>query len=394
MPKILRIINRLNLGGPTYNVAYLTKFLEPTYQTLLVAGQKDPTEESSEFILNELGITPRYIKHMKREIAPLDDLKGYLEIKNIIREFKPDIVHTHAAKAGTLGRLAAAACKVPVIVHTFHGHVFHSYFSPLKTQLFINIERYLANKSTAIIAISEKQKNDLVNVFKIAPESKTHIVKLGFDLNKFNSNKTFKRELFRKQYKIKNDEIIVTIVGRLVPIKNHIFLIKAIDLIKDKLPDKVKFFIVGDGELRNELLNECSKRAIPYSWFPETQEPQLVTFISWQKEIDVVNAGSDLIVLCSHNEGTPVSLIEAQASGKPVISANVGGVADIVSHKTGLLYQPNNIEDFCEKLLKLLVDNNYREALAANGWNEMKQTFSYNRLINEMDNLYKKLLNA
>jgi glycosyltransferase involved in cell wall biosynthesis len=260
--------------------------------------------------------------------------------------------------------------------------------------LFINIERYLANKSTAIIAISEKQKNDLVNVFKIAPESKTHIVKLGFDLNKFNSNKTFKRELFRKQYKIKNDEIIVTIVGRLVPIKNHIFLIKAIDLIKDKLPDKVKFFIVGDGELRNELLNECSKRAIPYSWFPETQEPQLVTFISWQKEIDVVNAGSDLIVLCSHNEGTPVSLIEAQASGKPVISANVGGVADIVSHKTGLLYQPNNIEDFCEKLLKLLVDNNYREALAANGWNEMKQTFSYNRLINEMDNLYKKLLNA
>jgi len=394
VPKILRIINRLNLGGPTYNVAYLTKFLEPSYQTLLVAGQKDPTEESSEFILNELGITPRYIKHMKREIAPLDDLKGYLEIKNIIREFKPDIVHTHAAKAGTLGRLAASACKVPVIVHTFHGHVFHSYFSPLKTQLFINIERYLANKSTAIIAISEKQKNDLVNVFKIAPESKTHIVKLGFDLNKFNSNKTFKRDLFRKKYKIKNDEIIVTIVGRLVPIKNHIFLIKAIDLIKDKLPDKVKFFIVGDGELRNELLNECSKRAIPYSWFPETQEPQLVTFISWQKEIDVVNAGSDLILLCSHNEGTPVSLIEAQASGKPVISANVGGVADIVSHKTGLLYQPNNMEDFCEKLLKLLVDNNYRETLAANGWNEMKQTFSYNRLINEMDKLYKKLLNA
>ncbi|MGZ4034279.1 MAG: glycosyltransferase, partial [Bacteroidia bacterium] len=144
MTKVLRIINRFNLGGPTYNVAYLTKYISSDYETLLVGGAKDDTEESSGFILENLGLKPVIVEEMLREINIKNDYAAYKKIKKIIREFKPDIVHTHASKAGTLGRLAASSCGVPIIVHTFHGHVFHSYFGKLKTTFYKNIERYLA----------------------------------------------------------------------------------------------------------------------------------------------------------------------------------------------------------------------------------------------------------
>lgn len=158
MPKVLRLINRLNLGGPTYNAAYLSKFLAPEFETLLVAGMKADSEESSEFIIRQMGLQPVYIPEMHREINLLEDRKAYKKIRELIGDFRPDIVHTHAAKAGALGRLAATAMRVPVIVHTFHGHAFHSYFSPAKTYVFKQIERYLSSLSTRIIAISDTQK--------------------------------------------------------------------------------------------------------------------------------------------------------------------------------------------------------------------------------------------
>jgi UDP-N-acetylglucosamine:LPS N-acetylglucosamine transferase len=142
MAKILRIINRLNLGGPTLNAALLTKHLSPEHETLLLAGMKDDTEASSEYILSDMGLKPRYISDMHRSINPLNDVKAFIEIKKVIREFNPDIVHTHAAKAGALGRIAAHQCNVPVIIHTFHGHVFHSYFHPVKTKVFIAIDQH------------------------------------------------------------------------------------------------------------------------------------------------------------------------------------------------------------------------------------------------------------
>src|SRR6185437_10499562 len=161
MPRVLRIINRFNLGGPAYNVAFLTKYLPPEYETLLIGGEKEPDEESSLFIFKEMDLEPLVISEMNRSVNFLQDVKAYYRIKKIIKKFKPDIVHTHAAKAGALGRLAAYNCKVPVIIHTFHGHVFHSYFGKFKTTIYKNIERFLAKKSTAIIAISDRQKHEL-----------------------------------------------------------------------------------------------------------------------------------------------------------------------------------------------------------------------------------------
>ena len=181
MPKILRIINRFNLGGITYNVSYLTKYLPSEYETLLIGGPEEEGESSSLHITDSLGLKPLILKELNRNINPIKDYHSYKEIKKIIQEFKPDIVHTHASKAGAIGRLAAISCKVPIIIHTFHGHVFHSYFGKLKTYIYKCIERYLAKRSTAIIAISSIQKQELVKKFKISSANQTHIIPLGFD---------------------------------------------------------------------------------------------------------------------------------------------------------------------------------------------------------------------
>ena len=186
--KVLRIINRFNIGGPTYNATFLTKFLSDDFETLLIGGLPEENEANSLHILEKYGVEPILLPEMKREPNLKSDRIALKKIKTIIREFKPDIVHTHASKAGALGRRAAVSCNVPIIVHTFHGHIFHSYFGKIKTALFKNIERYLARKSTGIIAISEIQKKELCEIHKIAPKGKTTVIPLGFDLDIFQEN--------------------------------------------------------------------------------------------------------------------------------------------------------------------------------------------------------------
>ena len=234
MKKILRIINRFNLGGPTYNAAYLTKYLEPDYETLLIGGQHDESEKSSMHILDNLGLKPIIIPEMQRSLNPYKDQIAFKKIQNIIKEFKPDIVHTHAAKAGALGRRAAYKMGVKQIYHTFHGHVFHSYFGNFKTRIFKEIEKNLAKKSTKIIAISEIQKRELSKIHRICPENKIEVIPLGFDLERFNTDKDSKRKEFRKKWNLKENEIAIGIIGRLVPIKNHKFFIDAIQEVLKK----------------------------------------------------------------------------------------------------------------------------------------------------------------
>src|SRR4051812_38737777 len=193
MPRVLRILNRLIIGGPALNATYLTKYMMPEWETMLVIGGKDDHEQDATHLTDRLGIETVKVEEMKRAIDPIVDRKAYNKIKALIKDFKPDVVHTHAAKSGAIGRLAAAACDVPVIVHTFHGHVFHSYFGRAKTKAFIQIERYLARRSSGIIAISEIQKEELANTYRIAPADKIHIIPLGFDLDRFAQNQEAKR---------------------------------------------------------------------------------------------------------------------------------------------------------------------------------------------------------
>jgi len=392
--KVLRIINRFNLGGPTFNAAYLTKYLEPEFETLLVGGIKYEEEESSEFILEKLGLHPVIIPEMQRSINFKNDKIAYQKLIKIIKEFKPDIVHTHASKAGTLGRLAASKCGVPVIIHTFHGHVFHSYFGKTKTLLYKNIERYLAKKSSKIIAISDIQKKELTEEHKICKPSKMEVVPLGFDLERFQENKLEKRISFRKKYQIKDDEIAIGIIGRLVPIKNHKLFINAISQVKKTSSKKIRAFIIGDGEEKSQLINLLKRIELDYVEWNEKQELVTVTLTSWIKDIDWANAGLDIIALTSLNEGTPVSLIEAQAAGVPIITTNVGGIKNIViEDETALIVDSDSVDLFSEGLLKLVEDEEKRKVMAEKGWEFVQDKFSYNRLTKDMKELYLTLLN-
>lgn len=393
MPRVLRIHNRLIIGGPAINVTYLSKYMEPEFETTLVIGGRDDHEQDADHLVRDLHLRPVIVEEMKRKIYPLQDGVAYRKIKELIEEIKPDIVHTHAAKSGIIGRLAADACKVPIIVHTFHGHVFHSYFNKFTTKTFIHIERYLAKRSTGIVAISESQKHELGNIYKICEPEKIEIIPLGLDLDKFEIKQEMKREDFRKRYNIEEDEIAIGIIGRIVPVKNHALFVAAAKKLLEKTTKKVRFMIIGDGDVRPAMEKQFADAGIDYTYFPENDRKATAFCISWHKEIDKVLAGLDIVALTSHNEGTPVSLIEAQAANKPVVSTCVGGVSDIVVEgKSGFIVKPDHVEEFADALLKLVEDEAMRSSFGEAGSKNVKERFSYQRLVRDMKAFYYKLM--
>lgn len=389
--RILRIINRFNLGGPTFNAAYLSRYMPDEFETLLVGGKKDYSEDNSLHIIDRLELEPIIIPEMKREVNPLDDLRSYRKICEMIEDFKPDVIHTHASKAGALGRLAGRNMNVPHLVHTFHGHVFHSYFGAITTGVYKGVERYLAARSSKIIAISEKQKHELVNIYNIADEKKVTVVNLGFELDKFQEDFEVKRQSFRDFYQLDEDTIAIGIVGRLVPIKNHQMFLRAIDYVLKHSNKKIRAFIIGDGEMRPELERYTEELGIKFN-NPEIDPEDNLTFTSWIKDIDVVNAGIDIAALTSKNEGTPVSLIEAQAANRPIVSTNVGGIEDIVKRdETALLSAANDQDAFNKNLLELVENEEFRKSLGSKGWESVKTRFHYSRLVKDIAELYHSL---
>lgn len=407
MPRVLRIINRFNLGGPTHNAAYLTRFLPDEFETLLVGGQQEASEEGSTHILSALGVEPVILPEMQREVAPWRDRSAYRRIKQLIKEFKPDIVHTHAAKAGAVGRLAASELGVKAIVHTFHGHVFHSYFGQVRTALYKNVERFLARRSSRIIAISDRQKEELVDEHRICPADKVEVIPLGFDLSRFQEDQAAKRALFRRVYGLADDEIAVGIVGRLVPVKNHDLFLRGLKHMHERTGKRVRAFIVGDGEERERLQQYSADLGLSLAQGPyfnghgfghgvngkPAVERADITFTSWIKEIDVVHAGLDAVALTSFNEGTPVSLIEAQAANRPIVSTKVGGIENVVVEgATALLSPTDDARAFGDNLLRVVEDDHLRDRMARAGWDHVKQRYHYTRLVRDTAQLYRRLL--
>jgi glycosyltransferase involved in cell wall biosynthesis len=381
------------VGGPVLNATYLSKYLSPKFHTLLVVGEKEPHEKSAYYIAQDLGVDVLTIPQMRRGVHPIRDYEAFRAIGKIIKDFKPDIVHTHASKPGVLGRLAASAARVPVIVHTFHGHALHSYFNPLASQVYIHTERFLARRSSAIIAISDTQKKELVEDFKIAPAEKFRVIQLGLDLQKFSEDLPAKRSKFRAEFGVADDEIAIGIIGRLVPVKNHGLFLKAIAHVLKNSSKKIKAFIIGDGETRSGLENLATQSGIKFSTEGDQQHPHPLIFTSWRSDIDCINAGMDIIALTSLNEGTPVSLIEAQAANKPVVSTRVGGISDIVVEgKTALLADVTDTGTFCKHLLNLVEDDSLRREMGSESSYYVTKRFSYQRLMTNMSGLYHELL--
>jgi glycosyltransferase involved in cell wall biosynthesis len=391
--KIIRVFNRFILGGPSLNVSFLTKFLSPKFQTKLIIGSKDTDEQEAVELIKRYGIEYTEVTEMKRAINLFEDLKAYKKVKQLIKENKPSIVHTHASKPGAIGRMAASSCNVPIILHTYHGHIFHSYFGLLRTTIYIKIEQFLARKSTKVIAISEQQKMELANIYKICDASKIVVIPLGLDLDSFYKDQAEKRIAFRAKYQIADDEVVIGIIGRLVSIKNHTLFVNAIAEVLKKTTNKIKVIIVGDGDERNHIITLLSKLNIAHNYYPDDKDCKTVTLTSWLTSMDEVYAGLDIVALSSLNEGTPVSLIEAQAACKPIVTTNVGGVVDVVlENKTAFITSSNEVAPFANALLQLTESKELREAMGKEGYGHVKDKFDKSRLVNDMENLYQKLL--
>jgi glycosyltransferase involved in cell wall biosynthesis len=388
--KVLRIVNRFNLGGITYNVSYLSRYMPEKFETLLIGGPEEKDEESSLYIPHSLGLKPLVVQELKRSINPLQDYLAYRKIRKIIHEFRPDIVHTHASKAGFIGRLAAKHSKVPVIVHTFHGHVFEGYFSAPLTFIIKSIERRLARYCNCIIAISNEQKKQLSEKHQICEPTKIKVIPLGFDLRRFTENQNEKRIAFRTRFGLAQDEIAIGIIGRLAPIKNHRLFIDAVLYAAKHSSKKIKALIIGDGKTKAELENYIREQSTSKL---SGQNP-LILFTGWIKEVDIALAGLDLVCLSSKNEGTPVSLIEAQAAGKFIVSTNVGGIKDILHADCGLLSDAGDATGFKTNVLFAVDNFEACEKNAGKAQVDVLNKFSYTRLCADMAALYDSLLST
>lgn len=319
--KVLRIITRLNVGGPAQHIAYLSAGLNAHgFGTTLVSGRIDPAEGDMGYFCETQGVAVHYVDSLVRPISPFKDLLAFFEILQILRREKPDVLHTHLAKAGFLGRLAAFILKPfgvnPVVLHTYHGHVLHSYFSNRRDRLHLFLERLSARYTDRIIAVSDRLRQELIHVYEIAPAAKFRVVPLGFDLSPF-LQAGRQGGSFRK--KIGVDEItpLVGIVGRLTAVKDHIlFLDSFMELLKE-FPSAVAV-IVGDGEEKGRIHAHAERLGIPGR----------VKWTGFSRNLPEIYSDLNILALTSKNEGTPVAVIEAQAAGCPVVAPDVGGTAD------------------------------------------------------------------
>ncbi|NCU02756.1 MAG: glycosyltransferase family 4 protein [Chitinophagaceae bacterium] len=341
-PRLLIILNRLAVGGPAFNVISSASILSNEFDILLIAGAPDADEQPADYLLEQYtGFQFQKIAALKRSVIPGTDWRAYRAIKKAIREFKPDIVHTHGAKPGVLGRIAAHNLHVPVVVHTFHGHVFHSYFSTIVSRCIVRIERWLANISSAIVAISAKLNEELLHAYKIVTAEKIRLIRLGIETTAFQDETGEKRKQFREEFALPDNTVAVGIAGRFVPVKNHrLFIEAATQFIKAQNGKaNVQFFLIGDGTEKSKIQALIKEQQFRFSHAgPGYDNSAPFVFTSWRKDMDAVYAGLDIVMLTSLNEGTPVSIMEAMAAGKPVLSTNVGGIAELITDgQTGLL---------------------------------------------------------
>jgi glycosyltransferase involved in cell wall biosynthesis len=385
--KILRVIARLNMGGPALHVAYLTAGLrERGYDTTLVAGSLARGEDSMAFVADARDVQVVRIDELGREISPLRDLVATVRLARLIRRERPDILHTHTAKAGTVGRVAAllAGRRGPrIVVHTFHGHVLRGYFGPLRSRLFRLLERWLASRTTALIAVSPQVRDDLV-ALGVAPPERFVVIRLGIELDERVAPEQNGRAESRRYLGIGPDRFAVGWIGRMTAVKRTDDVLVAFKRLRDEGIDAV-LCMVGDGPDRPDL----ERRAHELGIVRDT------LFLGYQEDVAPFYAAFDALVLPSSNEGTPVSAIEALAAGRPVVATRVGGVPDVVEEgDDGFLVEPGATDDLADRLAQLARDPELRERMGRAGRERVLPRYAVERLVDDVDRLYRSLLRA
>jgi glycosyltransferase involved in cell wall biosynthesis len=387
--RVLRVITRLNIGGPSIQAVTLSERLrERGYDTRLVHGSLDRGEGDMRYLLST-ATRVQQLAALRRPIAPLHDLWALGRMLDILRDWRPHIVHTHMAKAGTVARLATAIYNRTTgrdrparVVHTYHGHVLEGYFSPSKNTVFVGIERQLARVTDRIVAISPAIRRELLEDHRIGRGEQYRVVPLGFDLSPLAAIDDASRRHARAALGLNESAHVVTTIGRLTAIKEHALFIETAALVAGRDPSAV-FLIAGDGELRSELEALARARGL---------ESRL-HFLGWRRDLATVYGASDVFLLTSRNEGTPVALIESLAAGVPGVSTEVGGVRDVIdSSAVGLLAPSGDAHALAGHVVALLGDRDRRRRMGAAGREAVVTRYGVERLVADIDALYRELL--
>lgn len=360
------------------------------HEALLLTGEVPPNEESMESLAEARGIRPTKISTMSRRISVLRDLIALVRMFTLFVRERPHIVHTHTAKAGALGRIAAVLARVPIRVHTFHGHVFDGYFSPVTTRIFVIVERWLARHTTKVIAVSDSQRRELVQRYKIAPAEKVITVPLGFELENFLAVNG-RRGNLRASLGCGSSAPLIGWIGRLTEVKDPGLFIDAIRAVSPRFPE-ARAVIIGDGELRAHVEDAIARNGLG----------DVAFLVGWTRKVWDVFSDLDFVVVSSRNEGTPLTLLEAMAAGKPFIAADVGGIRDLMVgtetvvdgcriHHNGILTS-RNPHAIARAAAILLQDPIAARRMGECGRKWVSHTFSHDALADRLEHLYHDLL--
>ena len=325
---IHRVIARLNVGGPAMHVTNLAAALNHgPWSTRLVAGHIEEEEGDMAYYAEERGVEVTYVPAMARSISPLADLKTLWGMYRLFRSERPDVVHTHTAKAGTLGRIAGVLARVPVVIHTYHGHVLGGdYFAPWKMRFFLEVERQLAKFTDRLVVLTNRQARQMADELRIARSERFSVVPLGLELDRFlEVDREAQRGRMREELGIGLDELVVGIVGRMVPIKNH-------ELFLDLLPE---LFATAHGSARALVVGSGERESILRARAEALGVHDRVTWLGWRRDLPRLYPAMDVLLLTPHDEGTPVAVFEALVTGTPVVARDVGGVAEVLVDSLG-----------------------------------------------------------
>lgn len=378
--RVIRLFSRLNIGGPSLHVILLTAGLNGRgYQTRLFVGEEGSGEGNLIDEARERGVSVERVTTLGREIRPLADLWSVYALYRVMSDYRPHVVHTHTSKAGFVGRVAARLAGVPVIVHTYHGHVLRGYFGHLSTRIFLAVERHLGKATRALVAVSEAVRADLV-AFNVAPAHKIRVIPLGLDLSRLSG--ALPRGVLRGELGLPDGALVVGIVGRLAPIKDVGTFLRAAALVSKRLPS-ARFVIAGDGPDRGALQADCARLGLA----------GVVHFLGWRRDLPALYGDLDVVVNCSLNEGTPVALIEALAAGRAVVATRVGGTPDLLrGERFGRLVEPRHPEALAEAIGSALENRVESLCRASRGREEVLTRYAIERLVDDVDGLYRELL--
>ena len=393
--RILHIITRMVRGGAQENtLGSVTRIHGEGWESVLVTGHAVGPEGSLEPECLASGVRMIHARNLVRELSPKQDFRALQDLKAILRKHRPHLVHTHTSKAGILGRIAAKSCGVPVVIHTPHGHVFHSYESRVKTDLFIRAERWCASRANRLIALTENEKREHLELGIGTPEQWT-VIHSGVDFRPFESARG-ERERVRAELGMSREHSVVGTVGRLVPIKGQRYLLEAYALVAAKRPG-VELLLVGDGELREELVGQALALKLGVIQHDRrTQagpESPRVHFTGLRGDVPRLISAMDVFALPSLNEGMGRVLVEAMAMGLPCVASSVSGIPDVVEHGvTGLLHPPKDAPAIARALGELVDTPERAREMGRRGQARAVPGFSVENMVQRLENLYREEL--